>query len=170
MRYHLLKSACAVALLAASAGCLTVPAPTPVSGPETAVQRLAGEWTGYYVGTKSHRSGAISFSLQAGDTTAYGEVVMVPREYWRYDPARERSVRVTPPPVLLTVTFVRVMNGEVTGVLEPYSDPDCDCLVVTTFTGQMTTPHTITGTFATRIVGTSAQQSGRWQVTRRKGA
>jgi hypothetical protein len=36
----------------------------------------------------------------------------------------------------LTIRFVAVEGGEVTGELDPYRDPDCDCRAYTRFRGR----------------------------------
>lgn len=53
----------------------------------------------------------------------------------------------------------------VTGVLDAYRDPQCDCPVETTFTGRLN-GDTIDGTFATRGSQLAAQQTGTWRVKR----
>jgi hypothetical protein len=53
----------------------------------------------------------------------------------------------------------------VSGVLDAYRDPQCDCPVVTTFTGTLN-GDTIDGTFATRGSQTAAPQIGTWRVKR----
>jgi hypothetical protein len=66
---------------------------------------------------------------------------------------------------VLSIAFVRISGGDVTGTLDPYTDPECQCTVQTTFTGKLR-GNTIEGTFVTR--GPSArEQAGRWKVTRR---
>jgi len=53
----------------------------------------------------------------------------------------------------------------VTGVLDAYRDPQCDCPVETTFTGRVN-GDTIDGTFVTRGSQTAAPQTGTWRVKR----
>jgi hypothetical protein len=156
-----------VTALTLSAGCAVAPSPVPMLGPQQDIAEIAGEWTGYYHGEDSHRTGSISLSLKAGDTTAFGDIVMVPRAYERHEWERGSTVAMTPLPRVLEIMFVRVTHGRVSGVLDPYMDPDCDCLVVTTFTGRLTRGNTIQGDFTTRIVGTAYINVGRWEVKRR---
>jgi hypothetical protein len=65
---------------------------------------------------------------------------------------------------VLRISFVRVAEGQVTGVLEPYVAPDCQCRVTTSFTGTVK-GDTIEGTFATRGPE-GLEQTGRWKVSR----
>lgn len=157
----------AVALMAICAGCASAPIPVSLVGPQNDIAQLAGEWSGSYRGEDSHRTGSIRLRLAAGDTVAYGDVVMIPREYEQQTWDRAMTTTLAPAPRLLQITFVRIADGRVSGVLDPYMDPDCDCLVLTTFTGQFTRRHTIEGTFTTRIAGTPYVNVGRWEVKRR---
>lgn len=165
---HRIHAAIGVIALGFTAGCLTLPPPTPISGPRESVHSLVGEWSGYYVGKESQRSGSIEFVLLDGDSVAYGNVVMVPREYAMQDINRREEHHIVPPPRLLQITFVHVTDSELRGVLEPYMDPDCDCPVVTTFTGRTASKDKFFGTFVTRQVETAHEHTGRWEVQRRK--
>jgi hypothetical protein len=66
---------------------------------------------------------------------------------------------------VLTIKLVRVSGDTVSGVLDPYRDPGCDCPVVTTFTGTLN-GDTIEGTFSTRGSPTNTPQTGNWRVKR----
>jgi hypothetical protein len=68
---------------------------------------------------------------------------------------------------VLTIKLVRVSGDTVSGVLDAYRDPECDCPVVTTFTGTLS-GDTIDGTFTTHGAQAAAPQSGTWRVTRRR--
>ena len=50
------------------------------------------------------------------------------------------------------------------GVLEPFHDPDCDCVVTTSFVG-VVRGDSITGRYVSR--GESMIREGAWHVTRR---
>ncbi|MFN2566944.1 MAG: hypothetical protein ABR499_18250 [Gemmatimonadaceae bacterium] len=65
---------------------------------------------------------------------------------------------------VLRVAFVRVAAGQVSGMLEPYVAPDCQCQVTTSFTGTVQ-GDVIEGTFVTRGAA-GLEQSGRWRVSR----
>jgi len=55
----------------------------------------------------------------------------------------------------------------VSGVLDAYRDPQCDCAVETTFTGTVN-GDTIDGTYTTRGTQANAPQTGTWRVKRNK--
>jgi hypothetical protein len=160
--------ALALVLAATAAACRYVPSPIPVAGTEADLAALAGEWTGDYSGTESGRSGTITFSLRAGTDSAYGDVFMVPRGNGNMPfplDAKADHVRHARSDRWLAVQFVRVRGGTVSGTLEPYVAPDCDCQVSTTFSGRIA-GNIISGTFVTRA-GSGFDQRGRWSVERR---
>jgi hypothetical protein len=117
-----------VTLAILAAGCASAPPPIPVIGAPESLGALAGNWAGTYRGIDSRRDGSISFSLRTGDTVAYGDVLMIPAGYEDHHVWNEREHHggATPPhPAVLTVAFVEVSDGQVTGMLDPYTDPDC---------------------------------------------
>jgi hypothetical protein len=68
----------------------------------------------------------------------------------------------------LTIRFVRIAGDSVSGSLDPYAAPDCDCVLSTTFTGRVRA-NRIDGTFIT--LGGAPRGTplrGRWRVTRRE--
>ena len=66
---------------------------------------------------------------------------------------------------VLTISFVRVAGPVVTGTLAPYRDPECSCVVVTTFSGTLG-ENVIEGTFTTRGLPGGSEPTGRWRVKR----
>ncbi len=118
-----------------------------VKGKETETAKLAGDWEGTYEGNESGRSGPVRFSLQLGRHTADGEVVM----------GGETPLRIQ---------FIEVAGGKVEGKIAPYTDPNCECEVETSFIGTVS-GDTISGMFSTKIGATGQIQTGTWQVTRK---
>jgi hypothetical protein len=156
----------AIATAGIAVACASVPIAIPVVSHENDAAALVGSWSGTYAGTESGRTGSIQFTLRAGDTAAFGDVVMIPRGFDRPLMGADRQSIVTRQPALLTITFVFVDDGSVSGALDPYEDPELGCLAVTTFRGHLTSRTVLEGTFVTRHPGTSIVQSGRWKVTR----
>jgi hypothetical protein len=155
--------ACVAALLL---GCATTPMPVPVAGE---VAALAGEWLGNYDGDESRRSGSIVFTLTAGRDTAYGDVLMVPvgaMQALRPLHPSTPEIDDRSSPQMLTISFVRVRDGWVSGTLDPYRSPDCACTLVTTFTGHLNGDR-ITGTFVTRHED-GHFETGSWSVRRKR--
>lgn len=140
--------------------------PVPVVGRATDISKLAGEWLGEYSSAESGRSGSISFTLKAGSDTAFGDVVMTPR----FAGAGPASATGQPAPIQATspaidIRFVRVMGGQVSGALAPYTDPTCKCPLHTTFVGRLV-GDTLSGTYTSRRENASDTQQGRWRVVR----
>ena len=159
-----------LAALVMTVGCATAPAPVPVVGERLELRRLTGEWGGEYQGVSSGRSGSIIFKLAAGADTAYGDVVMIPRE--RRDsrrPVQDPSAGLPIPltPQVLSIAFVRAADGGLSGRLAPYRDPDCDCMVVTRFEGRFR-GEIIEGTFTNTPETGGTTQHGTWKVKRKR--
>lgn len=150
--------------------CASVPEPVPVVGDPVELGRLAGEWGGEYQGATSGRSGSIVFNLAAGADTAFGDVVMIPRDRRESRlPVQDPSAGLPTPrtPEVLSIAFVRATDGGLSGRLTPYRDPDCDCMLLTQFQGRIR-GDVIEGTFTSTPDGGGAIQTGKWKVSRRK--
>jgi hypothetical protein len=154
--------------------CATKPTPVTLSGEAGDRASLAGKWTGEYSSPSTGRSGSIVFNLSPSGDAASGDVVMVPRgldrpltPYTAGNAPAAAGVQAPPSSQVLTIKLVRVSGDTVSGVLDAYRDPQCDCPVVTTFTGNLT-GDTIDGTFTTRGAQAAAPQSGTWRVTRKR--
>src|SRR2546430_1255476 len=144
----------------------------PVGGTAGEVAALAGQWEGSYASAATGRSGSISFTLSAGSDSAFGDVIMIPRGWgrplqaWNGQAAAGTDAR--PRSAVLTIRFVRVTGGRVTGTLAPYADPETGARLFTTFEGRLD-GDTIEGTYSTRGAGSGDAQTGQWNVTRRRG-
>jgi hypothetical protein len=162
------SSVLGAALLAAA--CAFNPPPVPIEAPAADLERLAGHWTGTYERANSGRAGRIEFNLVYGEDHAHGDVVMIPAgaqhpyQSWREGGiagARFDAVQE------LTIRFVAVADGEITGELDPYRDPDCDCRAYTRFRGRPR-GHVVEGTFVTRTAQDAGPVQGTWRVTRKR--
>ena len=143
--------------------------PVPLMGASTDVGALTGEWAGDYSSAESGRSGSISFTLRAAGDSAFGDVVMIPSAWGRpLVPWRGENVtgaNQQPASTVLTIRFVRVEHGHVSGTLDPYADPQTGARLLTTFSGELN-GNQITGTYTTRLTSGDTQ-TGRWTVQRR---
>lgn len=159
------------ALTAALAGCAAyVPAPVTLTGAPDDLAALVGEWDGSYVyDGVGQRSGSILFRLAAVGDTARGDVLMTqPGVAPITLPSKGDPWPVDgPADPLLSISFVSTARGSVTGALEPYTDPYCDCTVHTTFDGRIA-GDVIEGTFVARRSDNAQPQRGRWKVDRRR--
>lgn len=149
--------------------CAYRPDPVPIAGSASAIGSLAGTWLGDYQGTESGRSGNITFIISARGDSAFGDVLMVsatnPGTLQPAHGAEEHMAHVRSSQAL-RIDFVAVSEGELSGHLEPYIAPDCDCRVTTTFSGRRS-GNVIEGTFVTRGPS-SFEQRGRWRVSRER--
>ena len=163
---------CVVALACVTLACASKPTPITISGDSGARASLAGKWAGEYSSPATGRSGSIVFNLSPSGDSASGDVVMVPRGYGRpllpYGNVATTAVGATQTGAnsqVLTIKLVRVAGDTVSGVLDIYRDPECDCPVQTTYTGTIKR-DTINGTFTTRGAQSNAGQTGTWRVKR----
>jgi hypothetical protein len=154
------------ALLAA---CTAPQTPVPVVGAAPDLRAIAGRWAGSYASAATGRSGSISFTLSATGDSAFGDVVMIPRGWGQPLQAWDREGRGAaggqPRSAVLTINFVRVTGGRVSGTLAPYADPETGARLVTTFAGRLS-GDTIAGSYTTRGGSAGDSQSGQWAVTR----
>ncbi len=143
--------------------------PVPVVGAATDISALAGQWVGDYSSVESGRSGSITFTLRAATDSAFGDVIMVPAGLGRpLMPWRGENIAggmQALPSTLLTIRFVRVEQGRVSGTLDPYADPQTGERLLTTFRGELK-GNTIAGRYTTRLPS-GASQTGQWTVQRR---
>ena len=131
---------------------------------------LVGQWRGAYSSAATGRTGTIAFTLRAGEGSASGNIVMIPRADSLLTPEeREALDSVSSGRSVLKIHFVRKEGNNVGGTLDPYRDPDCNCPVTTTFEGAFVDARTIAGTYTT-VPSTpgGSVTSGKWRVTRLK--
>jgi len=147
--------------------------PVEVTAADFDVSALVGRWAGEYHSDETGRSGNITFSLQPGEASAFGDVMMIPKTPTRSTVPLQNQIVGYPAlgsvRELLTIHFVRKEGNMVIGMLDPYLDPDCYCRVITTFRGEFKDGRTIEGTFSTQGSDQiSMRAQGYWKVTRVK--
>jgi hypothetical protein len=150
------------------------PAPAvPVAGSRADVSALVGRWEGEYNSEATGRSGSIVFELKPGDRVARGDVLMIPKGGLGAGtagtqsslPGTSESLRTMPQ--VLKISFVSTSGDVLTGTIDPYQDPECNCEVRTTFVGKLS-GDTVEGTFTTNPSGSAPLTTGRWKITRKK--
>lgn len=144
------------------------PPPVPVVASPWDIRQLAGEWVGEYGSAATGRAGSIVFTLDSAEDHAHGDVIMGPtnRAWLGFE-----SPGTRPPPEasegqVLSIRFVRAAGDRVSGVLEPYTDPSCDCRVRTEFVGRVAA-DTISGRYEIRSLSGGPPRAGEWRVVRR---
>jgi hypothetical protein len=158
-----------VPLLALTAhACTATPAPpVAVMADAGELGALAGEWTGTYWSAATGRRGVIRFQLQADTGAAWGDVWMSPADVSRGPSGEVGHGGGAAQP--LQIRFVRVDDADtVSGTIEPYTDPECDCMLSTTFVGKIDGGR-IEGTYTSRGGTAHAVTSGQWEAQRRAG-
>ena len=168
MRASILGSLAAAFTLAACSS----PQFTPIQlqGDPMSIAALAGAWVGEYSGGAGGRAGSISFNLRSGSDSLFGEVTMTDptgQAIRAADAAEIHRMHVRTPQNL-RIDFVAVHSDSLRGTLEPYTSPDCGCVVGTTFIGHRSA-NEIRGTFETRSGGQLRAQ-GTWAVKRVAGS
>ena len=164
----LLRSVALVTFAFVTVSCALPRRPIEISSVDFDVSPLVGQWSGEYANPETGRKGTVEFTLRRGESAAFGEVMMVPITASSGAPATiapAPSQRPTP----LRISFIRKEGGGVVGTLDPYTDPECNCRVKTTFQGRFSDSATIEGTFATEGVnGGRSPTGGNWRVKRTK--
>lgn len=164
------RALCWTILVPFVAACGGSPAqPIPVRGDPAEIALIAGEWDGTYESDDGVRRGSIDFHLQAQHDTAFGEAVMIPQGWDRPVQARDGRPGEVPNagiPKPLVIKFVRVENGEVSGEVESYYDPMCDCRKVTIFRGTLK-GNTLKGKYRAYRQQGGPPDSGEWRVDRK---
>jgi hypothetical protein len=165
LRKAVLVAALAIGMVA----CASAPV-VPVAGTAADLRALVGEWDGRYTSDFQGRSGTIWFKLAGGEQKAQGDVRMIVEggttPYTPYRPKVDaKSSRDRDAIQFLSISFVRIDDTTVSGALDPYWDPACDCRAVTTFIGQVVESR-MAGTFETRLANGDVAR-GRWEARRR---
>jgi hypothetical protein len=129
---------------------------------------LVGQWQGTYRNTETGRAGTIAFTLRAGETAAFGRVIMMPHSAdSSATPSADAAAVANAGRQALTISFVRKEGGRLVGTLDPYLDPECKCTANTSFQGSFVDAGTIEGTFTTAGRATDrAPTHGTWKVIR----
>jgi hypothetical protein len=130
---------------------------------------LAGKWQGDFWSSQTGRHGKISFQMAAGSDSATGQVLMYFRSpaqaIWTGD-ATSLATRRPAELQWLSIRFVDVEGGALSGEIAPYTDPICSCLVRTTFIGRLDR-NRLDGTYTSRGIAREYESSGRWSAERK---
>jgi hypothetical protein len=170
IRSRLLLALAACSMVWGVDACAGNPPPVPVYATRADWEILSGHWRGSYSTSVPERRGLIDFMLSAGDEHASGDVLMI-AEGTRaaYRPYPPGDPRVTPIDAastqLLTIKFVRADQGQISGTIASYWDPDRSCQASATFLGSAQS-RVIDGTFTSTCEDGVRQLHGKWRVTR----
>jgi len=148
-------------LVALIAACSSNPQEIAIVGEREDVERLVGSWRGEYRADDGSRSGTIEFHLSRDSETAVGSVVMYTHEVQSTQPGRDDIARSQ----RLAIRFIQSGKGYVSGRLDPYEDPRCQCMIETLFDGRLK-GDVIEGTYRSKGVYEPFLRTGTWKVTR----
>jgi hypothetical protein len=157
-----------VLVLAGLGACRYQPTPIPLQGEAASISALRGDWAGEYWSGASERRGALNFTIASNADSAFGDVIMftpLGQQVRPVDSGEQHRLHSASSQAL-RIDFVRIGGGMVSGTLEPYIAPDCNCQVSTTFTGNVA-GDTIRGTFVTNGPQ-GGNRDGRWMMARRR--
>jgi hypothetical protein len=148
-------------------GCQSQFMPVKLQGDPFSISSLVGDWTGEYWGAAGGRGGSLAFTLRSGSDSLYGDVTMADpagQPIRAADAADAHHAHVSSSQQL-RIDFVSAQADSVRGTLEPYISPDCQCIVSTTFMGQVI-GNQMKGIFTTRNAG-RVRAEGTWEMKRR---
>ena len=154
-------------LVLVATACAWKSTPVAVLGRVNDIASLVGDWSGEYHSNEAQRSGTIWFKLDAVQDTAFGDVLMIPREPVTMpaqpsapDVWRDRSQ-------VLTIKFVRVEAGHVTGTIDPYPSPEDGTMLLTVFRGVLKGDRVDGEFMILDSVHDRAPQQGTWWAKRK---
>ena len=148
------------------------PGPVQVIGVPEDLVLLAGEWTGTYEGAATGRGGSITFHLTENPSGAHGDVLMVPKQEFVHNlpplEGRDQSPHgMLSSSSVLSIEFVRIAGGEISGKMDPYPDPELPGATLEThFTGHVD-GNWIEGTFVTYSDHGVSPRRGTWRAHRK---
>lgn len=155
-------------------GCATAPAPVPevkkVTGRVIDIAELSGSWLGQYNSTVTKRSGVISLDLNESSGKAIGQVILTSKTPIKVSSSPKS---ITSPGTVkrtqeksLSIEFIAVQDGKVSGDVTPYTDPAFgEATVFTTFEGTLT-GNRLEGTYTSRIGQDGHSYNGSWWAVR----
>ena len=166
MRTTTLSMWAVLAVLIAGCGSYSAP-PVQLAGDPASMGALRGTWHGTFRNTQLRRRGQVDFRMKADADSAFGEVVM-----YTDSPSQPIWNRPTTGPsgthevsTWLRIRFVRVEGGLVSGEMEPFFEPRCQCYTTARFVGRLHGTK-IDGSYTTRSADGRFESSGSWEAER----
>ncbi len=142
------------------------PAPVQVIGAPEELAPLTGEWFGTYDSRATGRSGSVTFHLTEDPKGAHGDVLLVPRRDVAHSP-NDRHSQPFGGATVLSIEFVRVASGEITGKIASYPDPEVFTATLETHFAGHVNGDRIEGTFVTYSDHGVSPLRGTWHVRRK---
>jgi hypothetical protein len=147
------------------------PGPVEVLGVPEDLVPITGEWTGTYDSFATGRTGSITFHLTENPKGAHGDVLMLPKqEVIRGNEEPRRHPEPFAGPSVLSIEFVRIAAGEISGKIAPYPDPEVSGATLETHFAGHLDGEWIEGTFVTYSDHGVSPRRGTWRVHRKRAA
>jgi hypothetical protein len=150
-------------------------APAPAASMASAAS-LAGRWEGTFTNDITQKSGRLVLTLNGSDDAASGQLQLTPTggrtvvaEGSSAPMAAPAKGKAAPAPAAggLAVTASKSGDDKVTGNVDAsYTDPACNCAVVSTFEGDLK-GNTIVGTISARDARTGQWNFSSFTATKR---
>lgn len=157
------------ALTAAATACARSTPGIELASSDFDLHPLVGQWRGSSTSSQTGRTGTIAFTLRAGESAASGGVVIFPKPDSLLTPEERETMENVSDRTLVKIHFIRKEGGTISGELDPYREPECNCTATTKFQGAFIDANTIEGTFTTVPMTAGGRVTGgRWRVTRVK--
>lgn len=136
------------------------------SGDKTGMKALAGRWIGEYKSKVTGRHGYISFALSGDKNKAVGGISMVSAKKGKSGKPGSVTRRLSGGEKRkpLTITFVEIEGGKVSGKVSPFFEPKYNSMVHSVFEGTLYGGEVLEGTFTSTIADTGSSYSGTWRV------
>jgi hypothetical protein len=156
-----------IALLAAACSSSSKPEPEsaapgfPLQADEASLKMLDGRWEGEYYNVTQKRGGTIVLEFSGKRATGNGDVLLIPKgssEALKPSRPPTEAETLAQMPRITSIEFVKAEGGNLSGKMDPFIDPDCNCEVMATFYGKVT-GDVIEGNFRT-----SAPGEGTWKA------
>ncbi|HYK04096.1 MAG TPA: hypothetical protein VE974_20240 [Thermoanaerobaculia bacterium] len=147
------------------------PWPVQVIGAPADLVPITGEWSGTYDSFATGRTGSITFHLTENPKGAHGDVLMIPKqEVIRGNEEPRRHPEPLLGPSVLSIEFVRIAAGEISGKIAPYPDPEVSGATLETHFAGHLDGEWIEGTFVTYSDHGVSPRRGTWRVHRKPAA
>ena len=147
------------------------PAIKEVSGTTYDVAQLTGTWEGSFVSTATKRSGIITLDLNQVANKEVGSITLhYQKKHPKVHAPKGHNVKKTGTYTKskpLSVEFMAIEDGKISGTVTPYSDPVfLGKTVFSTYEGKVT-GNRIEGTYTSRIGQNGNLFTGSWWAVRK---
>lgn len=161
----------AASLMIGCASTSTTPAIKEVSGTTFDIAQLTGTWEGNFISTVTQRSGTITLELNQEGNKEVGSILLqYQKQHPKVHAPKGHNVKKTGTYTKtkpLSVEFIAIEGGKISGTVTPYADPILfRKTVFTTYEGSLI-GNRIEGTYTTRVGQKGNSFTGSWWAVRK---